>query len=284
MSGKTPILAGVVGNPIGHSLSPLIHSVWAARARVNGYYVPVEAPASYEEFAAIIDGLRTVGFAGVNVTLPHKENAFRYATGKSARATAAQAANMLTFTEEGALADNSDISGFGAALKAELKTGEALGPALVLGAGGAARGIILALKELDCKRITLANRTRARAETLAETFSLDHVVDWEDREKELGASHLVVNTTSLGMSGQPPLSLNLSGLSADGIVSDIVYTPLKTPLLKDAARANARSIDGLSMLMHQAAPGFRAWFKGPAEVDSDLRDTLVAALERRARG
>ena len=284
MSGKTPILAGVVGNPIGHSLSPLIHSVWAARAGVNGYYVPVEAPASYEEFAAVIDGLRTVGFAGVNVTLPHKENAFRYATGKSARATAAQAANMLTFTEEGALADNSDISGFAAALKAELKAGEALGPALVLGAGGAARGIILALKELDCKRITLTNRTRARAETLAETFSLDHVVDWEDREKALGESHLVVNTTSLGMRGQPPLSLNLSGLPADGIVSDIVYTPLKTPLLKDAVRASARNIDGLSMLMHQAAPGFRAWFKGPAVVDNDLRDTLIAALERRARG
>ena len=284
MSGKTPTLAGVVGNPIGHSLSPLIHSVWAARAGVNGYYIPVEAPASYEEFAAVIDGLRTVGFAGVNVTLPHKENAFRYATEKSARATAAQAANMLTFTEEGALADNSDISGFAAALKAELKTGEALGPALVLGAGGAARGIILALKELDCKRITLANRTRARAETLAETFSLDHVIDWQDREKALGESRVVVNTTSLGMSGQPPLSLNLSGLSADGIVSDIVYTPLKTPLLKDAARASARSIDGLSMLMHQAAPGFRAWFKGPAVVDNDLRDTLVAALERRARG
>lgn len=284
MSGKTPILAGVVGNPIGHSLSPLIHSVWAARAGVNGYYVPVEAPASYEEFAAVIDGLKTVGFAGVNVTLPHKESAFRYATEKSTRATAAQAANMLTFSEEGAYADNSDISGFAAALKAELKAGEALGTALVLGAGGAARGVILALKELDCKRIILTNRTRARAETLAEAFSLDHIIDWEDKEKALGESHVVVNTTSLGMSGQPPLSLDLSGLSADGIVSDIVYTPLKTPLLKEAARTGARCIDGLSMLMHQAAPGFRAWFKGPAVVDDHLRDTLVAALERRARG
>ena len=283
MTKGSPILAGVVGNPVNHSLSPLIHTAWAARAGIDGYYVPVEAPVSYEEFAAVIDGLRTVGFSGVNVTLPHKENACRYAVEKSIRAEAAQAANMLTFNENGASADNSDISGFAEALKGKLRADEAPGPALVLGAGGAARGVILALKELGCKRITLVNRTRARAEALAEAFSLDGVVDWEDKEKVLGDSHLVVNTTSLGMSGQPPLNLQLSGMPADGIVSDIVYTPLKTPLLEDAARANMRCIDGLSMLMHQAAPGFRTWFKGSAIVDEDLRNILVRELKRRGR-
>lgn len=282
MTEEKPILAGVVGNPIAHSLSPLIHTVWAGRAGINGYYIPVEAPPAYEDFAAVMDGLRKVGFAGVNVTLPHKENAFRYAAEKSERARLASAANMLTFEDGGASVDNSDISGFAAALAAELKTGETPGPALVLGAGGAARGIILALREAGCERIMLSNRTRARAETLAEAFSLDGVVDWENKESALEQSRIVVNTTSLGMTGEPPLDIDISGLCRDGIVADIVYTPLRTLFLENAARTGRRAVDGLSMLMHQAAPGFRRWFKGPAVVDDELRETLVRELKRRA--
>lgn len=281
---EKPILAGVVGNPIGHSLSPLIHTVWANRAGVNGYYVPVEAPHAYDDFAAVIDGLRKVGFAGVNVTLPHKENAYRYAAERTSRAELASAVNMLTFAENGVTADNSDISGFAAALSAELSNGETPGPAFVLGAGGAARGIILALKEAGCERIVLSNRTRAKAESLAEAFALSDIVDWDERKDSLKECRILINTTSLGMTGQPPLDLDLSGLSADAIVADIVYTPLETPLLQNAALREMRAIDGLSMLMHQAAPGFRQWFKGDAVVDEELRAILVKELERRRAG
>ena len=284
MTKEKPILAGVVGNPIGHSLSPLIHTVWADRAGINGYYVPVEAPPAYEDFAAVIDSLKKAGFTGVNVTLPHKENAYRYADEKTSRAELASAANMLTFSAGGAIADNSDISGFAAALSAELSEGEAPGPALVLGAGGAARGIILALKEAGCDRVVVSNRTRAKAESLAEAFTLDGVIDWEERHDALKECRILINTTSLGMTGQPPLDLNLACLSAGAVVADIVYTPLETPLLRDAARADLRVIDGLSMLMHQAAPGFREWFKGEAVVDDALRAILVKELERRAAG
>ena len=279
-----PILAGVVGNPVGHSLSPLIHSHWAHAAGVSGYYIPVQAPTSYPEFAAVIDGLRQVGFAGVNVTLPHKENAFRYAHEKTERAMLAAAANMLTFREGAAYADNSDATGFTAALRAVLAEGEIPERAVVLGAGGAARGIILALKDAGCGRIVIANRTRAKAQALAEAFSLDAVADWADREEALAHSAIVVNTTSLGMTGEPPLEIDLSALPSDAIVADIVYSPLETALLRQAAAANRRTVDGLAMLMHQAAPGFRQWFSASAVVDDALRRVLTDELKRRARG
>lgn len=281
MIKQSPILAGVVGNPITHSLSPLIHTSWADRGGINGYYIPVEAPNSYEEFAAVMDSLQTIGFAGVNVTLPHKENAFRYAQEHSINAQKAQAANMLTFKSEGVQADNSDVIGFAAALKAQLQATEIPPHALVLGAGGAARGVILALKQVGCTQISISNHTYTKAENLAKEFSLSNIVDWETKEKDLKNIDVIVNTTSLGMSGQPPLELDISGLKQAAIVSDIVYNPLQTPLLRAASKANLRNVDGLSMLMHQAAPGFRQWFKGEAPVDEKLRKILVTELERR---
>lgn len=281
MTKQKPILAGVIGNPVTHSLSPLIHTVWAHRGRINGYYIPIGAPNSYEEFVAVIDSLQTVGFAGVNVTLPHKENAFRYAQQKSKNAELARAANMLTFSPEGARADNSDIVGFASALKTQLQPNETLHTALVLGAGGAARGVILALKEVGCTKIVISNRTQAKAETLAEEFSLNGVVGWKKKEGILSNADIIVNTTSLGMTGQPPLDIDISGLKKTSLVSDIVYNPLQTPLLKTANRAGLRFVDGLSMLMHQAVPGFRRWFNGEAVVDDKLRDVLIAELNRR---
>ena len=274
-----PILAGVVGWPVGHSLSPLIHGTWAKRAGINGHYVPLAVPPSHEEFARAMDALRTLGFAGVNVTLPHKEHALRYADRASKAANRAGAANMLSFGAEGAVADNSDIAGFAAAVR---EVSSAPGSsALILGAGGAARGVALALHILGFKSIDIANRTRDKAGALAKTFGLG-VVGWSERSEALAGVDLVVNTTSLGMTGEPPLDVDLSLLRQSAIVADIVYAPLETPLLAAAAERGNKTVDGLSMLMHQAVPGFNAWFGGEAAVDGDLRRKLAGELARRA--
>ncbi len=283
MAGKeknhAPRLAGVIGWPIGHSLSPAIHQYWARRAGLNAHYIPIAVEPTYESFARAIDALRTLGFAGVNVTLPHKEHALRYADAASENARQAGAANMLTLADH-AYADNSDIIGFANALRSVRdKAGNA---ALILGAGGAARGVILALKQLGYNDILIANRTREKAEALAATFGLA-VTDWTARENGLEKLDLLVNTTSLGMTGEPALEMNLDGLSADAVVADIVYSPLKTELLKSAKARGNPVVDGLAMLMHQAAPGFRNWFGADAVVDEDLRAILVDALEKRGR-
>ncbi|MEX6632726.1 shikimate dehydrogenase [Hyphococcus lacteus] len=271
-----PILAGVVGWPVTYSLSPVIHSTWAHRAGINGYYVPVAVPPSEDEFRQIINGLRRVRFAGVNVTKPHKENALRLADEASEIAKKAGAANMLTFQKDHIYADNSDVVGFANAVK-EQSTNPGI-HGLVLGAGGAARGIILALQSLGLKKITITNRTREKAEALADEFSLD-VVDWDRRSNNLDTADILVNTTSLGMTGQPSLEIDLNTLKPKSIVADIVYSPLETPLLK--AASSQHTIDGLSMLMHQAVPGFKQWFGGTGIVDAALKQTLLTEIKRR---
>ncbi len=277
---KTPVLAGVVGCPVNHSLSPIIHTIWAKRAGVDGYYIPIEVPPDYDEFARAMDSLRTVGFAGVNVTIPHKENALRYADIVSENAKQAGAANMLTFTDKGAAAENSDITGFAEAVR-EKKSAPGTS-ALVLGAGGAARGVVLALKALGVTDIRIANRTTERAKELAGQFDLV-VIDWAKKSEAIDNIDILVNTTNLGMAGQPPLEIDLSALNPSALVADIVYAPLKTALLKDAEDKGHMTVDGLAMLMHQAVPGFGAWFGADAAVDGDLRSALVTELERRAQ-
>ncbi|MEM8936943.1 MAG: shikimate dehydrogenase [Pseudomonadota bacterium] len=281
---ETPKLAGVIGWPITHSLSPLIHTLWAHRAGVNGYYIPVAAKPSYDEFAGVVGALKIAGFAGVNVTLPHKSNALQLADDASEGAKKAGAANMLTFHDDHVYADNSDIFGFAASLD-EATGGAGNSPtkrnsALVLGAGGAARGVILGLRERGIESIAVANRTRERADELVDDFQIK-AVDWAKKEGILGSVDILVNTTSLGMSGQPPLEISLEKLSQAAVVADIVYTPLQTPLLAEAASKDHQTANGLSMLMHQAVPGFQTWFGAPAKVDAALRDELIRALERR---
>lgn len=283
MNNSAPILAGVVGYPVSHSLSPLIHTVWASRAGVDGYYLPIAVQGDYEAFSTAIDSLRTIGFAGVNVTLPHKEHALRYAHDATDNAASAGAANMLTFAGGECRADNSDIAGFAEALRAKLRSDDEKKTALVLGAGGAARGVVQALKDIGYRQILLANRTRSKAEALRGERTGISVINWSDRNWALRDADLVVNTTSLGMTGQPPLEMELPRLRKTAIVADIVYSPLETLLLQRAEGLDLRTVDGLAMLMHQAVPGFRAWFKGPADVDDALRDTLTAELERRAQ-
>ncbi|GJL90638.1 shikimate dehydrogenase [Hyphococcus sp.] len=279
-STQKPVLAGVIGHPVSHSLSPLIHTIWAKRAEIDGFYIPFDVPPTYDDFARAMDGLRAVGFAGVNVTLPHKDNALRYADTASENASRAGAANMLTFSDQGAAAGNSDISGFADAVR---KQSSAPGKsALVLGAGGAARGVVLALKSLGVPEIMISNRTLQKAGKLAADFGLV-VIDWQERTQSIEKIDILVNTTSLGMGGQPGLDMSLAGLKQSAMVADIVYSPLQTPLLKEAAAAKHKTINGLAMLMHQAAPGFRQWFGGEAVVDDSLHTDLVKELKRQGR-
>ncbi len=277
MSAK-PILAGVIGWPVGHSLSPLIHGTWAAREGINGQYRPIPVAPESEAFIRTMDELRAEGCAGVNITIPHKENALAYADEASEAASRAGAANMLTFADGKTRADNSDIEGFAASVREVV---DGAGPAVVLGAGGAARGVLLALERLGFGPITVLHRTRSRAEETAKIIENHIVKDWDKRDAALEGAKLLVNTTSLGMTGHPPLEIDLSALDPSAVVADIVYTPLETPLLKAAKAKGCKTADGLSMLMHQAVPGFKTWFGGTPNVDDDLRALLVSELRKR---
>ncbi|MGB3553812.1 MAG: shikimate dehydrogenase [Jannaschia sp.] len=268
------ILAGVIGDPVGHSLSPRLHGHWLARHGIDGAYVPLRVTAG--DLAAALAMLPRMGFAGVNVTIPHKEAAFALADTATDRARAVGAANTLVFQDGTVHADNTDGYGFLANLEQGAPGRDRTAPALVLGAGGAARGVVATLLEAGTMRVTLANRTRARAENLASVFGdrVD-VVDWADLSRAMPGQGLLVNTTSLGMTGQPPLDIDVSMLDPGATVTDIVYAPLETPLLAEARARGCRVVDGLGMLLHQAVPGFEAWFGARPEVDSALREAVL---------
>ena len=272
--------AGVVGWPVAHSLSPLIHETWAAREGRRIAYERIPAAPDDASFRSAVEGLVRGGYKGCNVTLPHKERALAIAEEASAEARAAGAANMLTFGGRKVIADNSDIAGFAAALE---EAGVRPKTALILGAGGAARGVAVALKaRTGTLRSRIGNRSDGRARGLARLVD-GEATAWTTREAALGDVDLLVNTTSLGMTGEPPLDIDLGGLPPGAAVADIVYSPLETPLLMAARAAGFTAIDGLSMLMHQAAFGYRAWLGSEAVVDADLRARLVAALKARER-
>lgn len=276
MSAKVP-LAGVVGFPIGHSKSPRMHGHWLAELGLPGHYVPLDiAP---DDFAEAMMILPRVGFVGVNVTLPHKEAALAGAARATERAQRIGAANTLTFLPEGGYeADNTDGYGFAANLADRAPGWRADdGPVAVFGAGGAARGIVDAMIEGGAPEIRISNRTRARADTLAAAFGPRVTVyDWQDPTALLDGAATVINTTSLGMAGQPAFDLDLSGLSRDAVATDIVYTPLDTPFLQAAAAQGTRVVDGLGMLLWQGTPGFTRWFGAEPQVTPALRDIMLA--------
>ncbi|MEL7485670.1 MAG: shikimate dehydrogenase [Pseudomonadota bacterium] len=274
-------LAAVVGWPVSHSLSPLIHQTWAKREERDADYLAIAAPPDYPSFSHALDTLRDLGFQGVNVTLPHKENALQYCKTATEAAIKAGAANMVTFGDEGPAADNSDITGFAAALSAASPVTDPNLSALILGAGGAAKGVYEALRSLGLKNLSITNRTREKAMKIAER-DIAAVIDWSDRRAAVSDADIVVNTTSLGMTNNPPLDLDDASFKAHAVICDIVYQPLLTPLLRNAASRGHRIVDGLSMLMHQAVPGYRTWLGDVAVVDNALRRTLEDALEKRA--
>lgn len=270
--------ACVVGWPINHSRSPLIHNYWLKRYAIDGAYVkqPVE-PAHAETF---FRSLAERGFAGCNVTVPFKEIAFRVAARSDSAAISVQAANTL-WLEDGVLcASNTDIYGFLRNLDDQAPGwDQAPLAAALIGAGGAARGVIRGLLDRGFSQIRVANRTRARAEALAELFGpAVTVIAWEDRPALLSGCGLLVNASTLGMAGQPALDIDLSSFSGSGVVCDIVYTPLETQLLRQARGLGIRTADGLGMLLHQAAPGFEKWFGVHPEVTPELRRLVIADL------
>jgi shikimate dehydrogenase len=283
LSGKAR-LAGVMAWPVKHSRSPLLHGYWLEHYGIDGAYVPLAvAP---EHFAQALRALGLMGFAGVNVTLPHKEAALQAVDEATATAQRIGAVNTVTMRPDGSLlGDNTDAFGFIENLRQSVPGWQPeAGPALLIGAGGTARAVAVALLEAGVPEITIVNRTASRAEALAlklGTLELGGQIKvglWLDRARLLGRAALLVNTSSLGLAGGPALELDLAALAPRAIVADVVYTPLQTPLLRDAADRDNPVVDGLGMLLHQARPGFGAWFGVAPEVSPELRALLVADI------
>jgi shikimate dehydrogenase len=267
----------VIGWPVAHSRSPLIHNFWIGQHALKGEYR--REAVKPEEFETFIKELSQRGYAGANVTIPHKEVALKLSEADD-RALAVGAANTLWFDGETLRATNTDVEGFLANLD-QMAPGwdRGLDDALVLGAGGAARAIVFGLLSRGATNIRVANRTFARAQALRERFG-DNVkpIQWDEVGGLLAGTGLLVNTTSLGMKGQPPLDLRLEDLRKSAVVADIVYSPLITPLLAEAKDLGLRYADGLGMLLHQAVRGFSLWFGVKPEVTSELRSMVEADL------
>ncbi len=272
-------LAGVMGWPVDHSLSPRLHGYWLAANEIDGAYVPLAvAP---EHFAQALRVLAHLGFRGVNVTVPHKETALDAVDVADPLARRIGAVNTITVRDDGSLAGaNTDAYGFIEHLKATVPDWRASGgPAVIIGAGGAARAICVALLDAGVVEIRIVNRTLARAKALALAVGESvRALSWPGRADAVGDAALVVNTTTLGMTGQPALDLDAASINDDAVVCDIVYAPLQTPLLRAAAGRGLRTVDGLGMLIHQARPGFKAWFGVAPEITDDLRAFLAPGL------
>ncbi len=275
-------LAGVIGFPVGHSLSPALHEYWLRTCDIDGAYIPLAVPSG--AFSETLRALSTLGFQGINVTIPYKEQAFESASECDDAATITGAVNTLIRKADGSWSgSNTDVSGFVASLEHHGIEKNSVEKALVLGAGGAARAIVAGLAQLGCRDITVSNRTPERAEQLCTTITPQvtaslHTVLWEERDVTLSDTQLLINTTQLGMQGQPALELDISALPRDAAVVDIIYNPLETPLLKDAAASGHTTINGLWMLIYQAVPGFEAWYGTRPEVTQELYDYLTSRL------
>jgi shikimate dehydrogenase len=273
------IRAGVMGWPVEHSRSPALHGFWLKQYGIAGAYVKLPVPP--EGLRAALRALPEKGFAGCNLTLPHKEAALAMVDHIDASARRIGAVNTIIVRADGTLEGrNTDAFGFIENLRAGAPDWRAdHGAAVVLGAGGAARAVLAALIDAGTPELHLLNRHRARAESLAAALGGKiRVLEWEARARALAGAALLVNTTSLGMHGAPPLELALDALDRAAVVNDIVYVPLETPLLAAARRRGNTVVDGLGMLLHQARPAFAAWFGVMPEVTGELRRTIEATL------
>ena len=277
--------ACVIGWPVEHSRSPLIHRYWLKQYGIDGAYEKEAVPPGEAE--AFLRALAERDYVGANVTLPHKLAALQAADVADEAAYAIGAANTVWLDSAGTLnATNTDAAGFMANLDEQAPRWNASKlPALVIGAGGAARAILYALLQAHAPKILLTNRTSERAAALADYFgpmsatpNRVEVLDWKDRSRAVGECGLIVNATSLGMTGEKPLELDLDKLREEAVVADIVYAPLVTPLLAAARNRGRATVDGLGMLLHQAAPGFERWFGVRPEVTPALRSHVAASL------
>jgi shikimate dehydrogenase len=273
---SAPRAACLIGWPAAHSRSPLIHKYWLKTLGLEGdYRIEAVEPAA---FAGFVAQLAVHGYSGANVTIPHKERALA-ASQPDARARAVGAANTLFFRDGELHSTNTDIEGFINNLDAAAPGWDRGGEALVLGAGGSARAVVFGLLERGMSRVHLANRTAARAQALRDQFGERvQVVSWQDIDALLPRVDVLVNTTSLGMKGQPPLEVNVGALRSDAVVADLVYVPLVTELLKAANVRGLKTADGLGMLLHQAVRGFELWFGKRPQVTPELRALVEADL------
>jgi len=276
---NTFILAGVMGWPVSHSRSPLIHNHWIHKHNLNGAYgiFPVEP----EQLQTAIRGLKALGIAGCNITIPHKVNAMQLVDWVNPLAQRIGAINTIVVQADGSLHGyNND--GFGyiqSLLEAQPSWQANAGPAVVIGAGGAARAIVVALLDAGATEVRVINRTRSKADEFAQEFGpFVKSVSWDARQDALADASLLVNTTNQGMHGQPALEIALEKLPSSALVSDIIYVPLETPLLKDARLRGHTTVNGLGMLLHQAQPAFKAWFGSTPEVNAALYEAIVATL------
>ena len=273
-------LAGVMGWPIAHSRSPKIHNYWLKLHGIEGAYAPFAIEPG--KLGPALRAMATLGLAGCNLTIPHKEAALRLVDVVEDEAARIGAINCVVVGVDGRLTGkNYDGFGFIAALRAAARDWRAEdAPAVVIGAGGGARAIVAGLIDAGATEIRVFNRTRERAQALASDFGAAvRAHAWEGRNAGLAGAGLLVNTTSQGMVGQPPLAINLAALPSSAVVSDIVYAPLETPLLAGARRAGLVAVDGLGMLIHQARPAFRDWFGVMPEATPALRDLIAATLQ-----
>ena len=273
-----PRAACLIGWPAAHSRSPLIHHHWLRTLGIEGGYNIEAVPP--EEFAEFVLHLGKHGFVGANVTIPHKERALAL-TRPDARALSVGAANTLWYTDGELCSTNTDIEGFVSNLDACAPGWDAASEALVLGAGGASRAIVFGLVERGIKRVHVANRTVERARALADQFGASvHPVAWDAVAGLMPRAGLLVNTTSLGMHGQPALQLDVGLLPPQAVVTDLVYAPLQTPLLAAARARGLKTVDGLGMLLYQAVRGFELWFGQRPEVTPELRALVEADLTK----
>ncbi len=276
MSERKIPLAGVIGTPIAHSKSPRLHGHWLRRYGINGHYIPMDVASQDLEDA--IRMLPKLGFVGVNVTIPHKEHVMTLADLVSDRAALIGSVNTLIFRADGKIhGDNTDGYGFIENLRQGAPDWDpAAGPAAVIGAGGAARAVLSSLLDVGVPEIRLSNRTKNRAEALQREFGQRiQVFDWVQAGNMFDGAMTVVNASSLGMDGAPEMRIPLDGLSPDAVVTDLVYTPLETSLLAHARSIGCRTVDGLGMLLFQAAPGFERWFGLQPDVDEKLRQAVL---------
>lgn len=270
------LIAGVIGSPIAHSKSPVIHGHWIKKYGIKGHYVPLDI--AQKDFAEALRLLPRMGFVGVNVTIPHKLTALSLADHVTDRAALIGAANTLTFRSDGSIyADNTDGHGFLENIRTKFPEWRATdGPAVVFGAGGAARAAVSALIEAGAPEVRITNRTRSRAEALRTEFGGRVIAaDWVQAGNMLEGAATVVNCSALGMTGKPDLKVPLDALERDALVTDMVYSPLNTRLLSEAAERGCRTVDGLGMLLHQAVPGFERWFGAKPVVDEEIRQLVL---------
>jgi shikimate dehydrogenase len=279
-------LAGIMGWPVAHSRSPVLHGFWLDEAGIDGAYVPL--PVKPDRIADALRALPVLGFRGCNLTIPHKQSALAVVDRVDPQARSIGAVNTVIVAADGSLeALNTDVFGFRENLR-EVVAGwdPAAGPAVILGAGGSARAVVAALTEAGVPEIRIVNRTLARAEALARDLATPMaritVHSWNEAGDVQYDAGLLVNTTSLGMTGEPPLVIDLTRLPRPAPVVDIVYVPLETGLLAEARKLGHPVVDGLGMLLHQGRPGFEAWFGAVVRVTPRLRAAVMATLARSA--